>query len=403
MTVQNPTIAFVFPQPLDPVAGGVQRTTWQLGHYFASQGWRVVFISLAMDGHKPPLVGSLHYPAEDVFADRKALKHFLGEKLGNSMPDVVINQTGLNSEPDRTLFELRKAGLSYKIICCFRNNPALFLVNHRYLVRHLLGKESWLLFFIDHPLGWKVLMLWHRLKNMRSFRLALFWSDRFMLLSPTFISELQWYVPDLDESKIVIIPNGFHLPDITGLPPKRKRFLFVGRLQQAQKNILILPVIWAKVLHQLPEWELYIVGDGPDRAELESKIEEMSLERIYLHGKMDPTENYRAAKVFLMVSFFEGFGNTLIEAQMQGVVPVAFRSYSAIDWMLNDGVDAVLVPSFDVDRYAAALVQLATDEDRWASMSAAALSNAQRFSEKAVGDIWQTVLSEVMNEPLVSA
>ena len=403
MTVINPSIAFVFQMPLDPIAGGVQRVTWQLGHYLAQNGWDVVFISLAMAGHKTPSVGQLQYPTEDVFADRGVLRRFLDEIFCNSKPDVVINQTGLSFEPDRTLWELSKAGLNYKIITCFHNNPALFRVNHKHLVRHLLRKKSWLFFFIDHPLGWKVLMLWHRLKNMRSFRLALFWSDRFMLLSPTFISELQWYVPDLDESKIVIIPNGFLLPDITGLPPKRKRFLFVGRLQEAQKNILMLTDIWAKVQLLLPEWELHIVGDGPDRAELESKIEKLSLERIYLHGQMNPTEHYRAAKVFLMVSFFEGFPLTLIEAQMQGVVPVAFRSYSAIEWMLNDGVDAMLVPPFDVDRYVAALVQLATDEDKWTCMSAAALSNAQRFSEKAVGDIWLKVLSDVMNEPFVSA
>ena len=400
MTLQNQTIVFILSMPLDPIAGGVQRTTWQLGHYFADQGWKVVFISLALDGHKTPLVGSLHYPNEDVLADRKALKRFLGEILVNSMPDVVINQTGLHSEPDRTLFELRKAGLSYKIICCFRNNPSVFRDNHRSLVRLKLRKQRWVLLFIDHPLGWKVLMIWHRLKNFRSFRLALLWCDRFMLLSPTFISELRWYVSDLDESKIVIIPNGFQLPDISELPAKRNHFLFVGRLDQAQKNILILPELWSKVQHRLPEWELHIVGDGPERAELDAKIEVLSLERIYLHGKMNPIEHYRAAKVFLMLSFFEGFGNTLIEAQMHGVVPVAFLSYSAVAWMLNDGVDAMLVTAFDVDRYADTLVQLATDEDRWTSMSAAAASNAQRFSEKAVGDIWLKVLSEVMDEHL---
>ena len=403
MTVQNPSIAFVFSMPLDPIAGGVQKVTWQLGHYLAQKGWDVVFISLAMAGHKIPSFGLLQYPTEDVFADRGVLRHFLDETFCNAKPDVVINQTGLSSEPDRTLWELSKAGFYYKIITCFHSNPALFRVNHRHLVRHLLRNKHWVLFCIDHPIGWKVLMLWHRLKNMRSFRLALFWCDRFMLLSPTFISELRWYVPDLDESKIVIIPNGFHLPDITGMPPKRKRFLFVGRLQQAQKNILILPVIWAKVLHQLPEWELHIVGDGPDRAELDAKIEVQSLERIYFHGQMNPTEHYQASKIFLMFSYFEGFPLTLIEAQMHGVVPIVFRSFSAAEWMLNDGVDAMLVPPFDVDCYAAVLVQLATDEDRWTYMSAEAKINAQRFSEKAVGDIWQKVLSDVMNEPLGSA
>ena len=403
MTLQQPTIAFVFQMPFDPLEGGVQRVTWQLGHYFAQKGWDVIFISLAMSGHKIPLAGKLHYPSEDIYADHGALRRFLEVILRNSKPDVVINQTTMLSEPDRTLWQFRQAGLFFKLITCFHNNPALFRENHRQLVRLLLRNKRWILFFIDYPVGWMVLLRWHRLKNMIVFHRMFTSCDRFVLLSPTFISELRWFVPSLDESKIIVIPNGFQMPDIGVLPPKRKHFLFVGRLAQAQKNIFMLPNVWEKVQHSLPEWELHIVGDGPDRAELESKIEQLSLERIYMHGNMDPTEQYRASKIFLMLSFFEGFGNTLIEAQMHGVVPVAFRSYSAIDWMLNDGVDAVLVPPFDEDCYADALVQLATDEDRWTSMSAGALSNAQRFSEKTVGDIWRKVLSDVLNEPLVSA
>ena len=403
MTLQNPSIAFVFYPSFDPIAGGVQRTTWQLGRYFAQNGWDVVFISLALDGHKIPSAGRLHYPLKDVQADSSVLKCFLKELLHRSQPDVVINQTELRSEPDRVLWELREAGLSYKIITCFHNNLSLFRDNHRYLVRNMLRKKWLRLFFIDHPLGWKVLLLWHRIKNMRLFHFALSRCDRFVLLSPTFISELRWYVPDMDESKIVIIPNGFHMPEINVFPLKRKHFLFVGRLEQAQKNIFILPIIWQKVQLRLPEWELHIVGDGPDRTELESKIEKLSLKRIYLHGKMDPTDYYCDAKIFLMLSFFEGFGLTLIEAQMHGVVPVAFQSYSAVTWILNDGIDAVLVPPFDLDDYVDALVGLATDDDRWGCMSAAAVSNSQRFSEKVVGDIWCNVFSDIMNKEEVLA
>ena len=345
----------------------------------------------------------LHFPSEDINGDSRLLKRFLASTFRNHPPDVVINNTDLLSVSDNVLFELRQTGFSYRIVSCFRNNPFLFKDNHRSLVRHLLRNKRWVLFFIDHPLGWMALLLWHRLKNRYMFSKVLSLCDRYLLLSPTFISELRWFVPDLDESKIIIIPNAFQMPDIRFLKPKCKRFLFVGRLQQAQKNILILPNIWKKVQHRLPEWELHIVGDGPDRSELESKIGQLSLERVQLHGQMNSTEHYSVAKIFLMLSFFEGFGNTLIEAQMHGVVPVAFRSYSAVEWMLNDGIDAMLVPPFDVDRYADALVQLATDEDKWTCMSAAALSNAQRFSEKAVGDIWLKVLSEVMHEPLESA
>ena len=396
MTLKKLTIAFVLRQSLDPMAGGVQRVTLNLGQNFTSLGWNVIFISLAIDGHNPPEGTLLYHPTEDVNNNYILLKSFLDPILIDHNPDVVINQTGLPSETDRVLMELRKAGLFFKIISCFHCNPSIFLDNHRNFVRHLLRNRKYILLVIDHKLGWKLLLMFHRAKNKPLFRKAVSNCDRYLLLSPTFISELRWYIPELDETKIVIIPNGFNIPDIAGLPPKKKKLLFVGRLEQTQKNIFLLPEIWKKVQHRLFEWELHIVGDGPDRAELESIIERFSLERVQLHGQINPTEHYREAKIFLMLSFYEGFPLTLIEAQMYGVVPIVFRSFSAVDWILNDRVDALLEPSFDVDRYADELVSLAMHEDRLHSMSLAAISNAQRFSEEVVNNNWCKVLSDVM-------
>ncbi len=403
MIERQPTVALVLPQALDSTAGGVQRSTWQLGHYLARRHWEVVFISLTAKGHEMPRVGTLRYPPVDVFGDRSGLRRFLEETLREGQPSVVVNQIGVTPEPMRTLWDLREVVGHYAIVSCFRNNPAFFRDNYRHIVRHALRKMPWAFSLIDRMIGWNLILALHRWKNRRLFRKALARCDRFMMLSPSFISELRWYLPDLDERKLIAIPNGFQIPAATGQGSKRNHLLFVGRLENAQKNVFMIPRLWKVLQTRLPNWELHVVGDGEDRGELERLAEDSSLERIVFHGRRPPAAHYRDAKIFLMLSAYEGFGNTLIEAQMHGVVPVAFRSYSAIDWMLNDGRDAVLVPAFDLGRFVDEVERLATDKERRREMSAAARVNAGRFSEEMVGEQWHAVLTQLAQARIPSA
>jgi glycosyltransferase involved in cell wall biosynthesis len=393
---RKPTVALVLQQALDSTAGGVQRSTWQLGHYLARRQWEVVFISLTAKGHETPRVGTLRHPKEDVYGDRTRLSWFLEQTLRENTPSVVVNQIGLTPEPMRTLWQLRDVISHYAVISCFRNNPAFFKDNHRHIVRHGLRELPWVFSLIDHEIGWNLILAIHRWKNNGSFRKALACCDRFMLLSPSFKSELRWYLPHVDEDKLIAIPNGFQIPAAPRDGTKRNHLLFVGRLENAQKNVFMLPRLWKILQNRLPNWELHVVGDGEDRGELERLTEDSGLERIFFHGKRSPASFYLDAKIFLMLSAYEGFGNTLIESQMHGMVPVAFQSYSAIESMLNDGKDAVLVPAFDLGRFAEEVAALATDEDRWKVMSAAARVNAERFSEDVVGQQWHEVLSQLV-------
>jgi|GEM_PF-2123060 len=392
------TVALILPQPLDNTAGGVQRSTWQMGHYLSSKDWNVIYISLASCGNRQPLAGHLCFPDHELPPEGNEQRVFLKKVLDEFKPDVVVNQIGVAPEPMKTLWALRGQGARFRIVSCFRNNPAFFRDNHRHVVKNALSRHDWLRVCVDNPLGWSVIVALHRWKNRKLFDQAFSNCDRFMLLSPTFFDELRWYLPDLNESKLLAIPNGFVMPQTNSKEKKLNRLLFVGRLENGQKNVLMLADLWARLQTRLPDWELHIVGDGDDRRALAARIAELGLERVFLHGKQDPTEHYRDARIFLMLSAFEGFGNTLIEAQMHGVVPVAFRSYSAIDWMLNDNEDAVLVAPFDLDCYADEVERLATDDRRLGSMSASARDNAKRFSEEVIGQQWHDLLENLVQE-----
>lgn len=390
------TVAIVLPHALDPLAGGVQRISWELGHALGRRGWTPLFVSLAAAGHHAPRSGTLAHPDAPLADDASAIADFLRPVFARHRPAAVINQIALSRPIADALAALRREGPGFGIVGCFRINPSMYRDNHRHIVRHQLRHRPMLLRLIDHAPGWRALLALHRWRNAPRFRQALARCDRFMLLSPTFFDELAWYVPDVDRSRLAALPNGFPTP---ARPPEaaaqRKRMLFVGRMDEAQKNIFLIPEIWSRIQHRLPDWELDLVGDGPDRVALEARIAARGLCRVHVHGRCDPDGPYRAARLFLMLSAYEGFGNTLVEAQARGVVPVAFDSYSAVRWILNHGQDALLVPPFDLDAYAEALVSLATDPARLAAMRTAAIANAARFSEESLCDRWDAVLADV--------
>ena len=103
--------------------------------------------------------------------------------------------------------------------------------------------------------------------------------------------------------------------------------LSVGRLD-AEKNPLLLAEILAGLRRDDPRWRLTICGDGPMRAELETRLEELGVaDAARLMGYV-PIDNgllqvYRASTAFVHVSWTEGFPQVLVEAFAAGLPVVA--------------------------------------------------------------------------------
>lgn len=378
----------------------MQRSTWVLGTFLRDEGFTVGIASLAQ-GEDPGPQGIQVFGAPspggiEAAANQEALTQW----IRSFRPSLVVNQMGFNPTLSQLVWRLRSE-VGYRVIACYRNNPSWYRANLRHVLReHTRGKgaKRWL---VNNPLGYAAAWVHHTVQNRKVFRESVERSDRYMLLSPTFTDELRWYVPTLKQGKVVILPNQFDVPDE---PPSDKRniLLYVGRLEQAQKQVMLLAPLWQGLSGHLPDWELHIAGDGPDRARLEEEMLRRGLPRVTFHGKTDPHPLYRKAKIFTMLSRYEGFGNTLIEAQAQGAVPVAFNSYSAIQWMLNDS--AVLVKPFDLSAYQERVLALARDARLLEQMSSAAHRNAQRFSNARSGGRWIGVIEELLAErPIAEA
>ena len=108
-----------------------------------------------------------------------------------------------------------------------------------------------------------------------------------------------------------------------GLAPDRFVGVFVGRLHPV-KDVDTLLAAAAMV----PELELVIVGDGPERPRLEARARRLGVERRVSFRGFSPrvVDVLRASDAFLLSSHGEGMSNALLEAMACGLPCLVSRS-----------------------------------------------------------------------------
>jgi glycosyltransferase involved in cell wall biosynthesis len=153
-------------------------------------------------------------------------------------------------------------------------------------------------------------------------------------VSRTVREHLGSFLPEKTE----VIPNG--------IPPARRkwegkgfpenpRFLFVGRLTRLKGLDVVIEALSGLGER---EWTLDVVGDGPQREELEAKVRIKGLdEKIAFHGFRENIEEWMAgAGCLLFPSLEEGQGLVLAQAIQVGVPVIASEIEVLREMMGND-------------------------------------------------------------------
>lgn len=163
------------------------------------------------------------------------------------------------------------------------------------------------------------------------------------------ISHLTWGL----RGRIAVISNP--IPDpIRRDIEQSSDFVFVGRLDP-QKNPMLALDAFAKVADRRLA-TLTFVGDGTLRGALETRVAELGLSScITFTGFVATPASYMAsAKVLVLTSDAEGFGNVLVEALYCGISIVSTDCGGPSD-VLGDNEYGSIVPIGDVDAMARAM------------------------------------------------
>ncbi|MEO1529726.1 MAG: glycosyltransferase [Planctomycetota bacterium] len=140
---------------------------------------------------------------------------------------------------------------------------------------------------------------------------------------------------------------------------------------------------WHHVHESLPAAKLLLVGDGPERQNLESLVRELSEQRKsfsnsieFLGVRNDVGEILRAVDVFSLTSVSEAASLTLLEAMASECASVV-TDVGGNGEHLREGMDGYLVPRGDHGALASRLGELLASGDRSREMGKSAREQVQ--------------------------
>lgn len=385
-------VLFTLTKSINPTDGGVQNTTFKLGKFFTENGLDVYYFSTKQQNHVSSKYGRLFHALEPGGAKNRNNIVQLKEKIHEIKPDIVINQMPYEEALRNVLFE-EKSILKYKLLACLRNSLFSFKNNAIDITKGFV--PALLHRLVETKISENLIQKRHSIKHGNDLRKILDQNDYFILLAPPNKTELNYFIGDYCSEKVVCIPNS--IPSVCNtLPGKKRILLFVGRLNIQQKRADLLLPLWKIVLNHLPNWEFKIVGSGDLLSKLQDEIKKERIPRVSCEGYQKPAEYYKEAPLFVMPSAYEGFPNVILEAQSYGCVPIAFDSYSALGWIVNDQEDSVLVPPFDLNVMASEIKKMALDDGKRITAAEKALQNARNFTIDRVGMQWLTFFDQIL-------
>ena len=221
-----------------------------------------------------------------------------------------------------------------------------------------------------------------------------------------------WLQANTRAKSVVVIPNPIELPLTCSLPrldPAALRnagsrmLLAVGRLS-TEKNFERLIRAFLQALdtpgaaaNQL-NWQLIIVGEGPERSALLRLIEQLGANgKVLLPGRAgNMADWYDAADAFALTSDFEGYPNGLLEALAHGVPSVACDCLTGPRELITDGVNGLLVATNSTTELISALRCLMGDSNLRKQLGSHADITLNAHAIESISARWENVFAQAM-------
>lgn len=202
--------------------------------------------------------------------------------------------------------------------------------------------------------------------------------------------DLQIFKPSLKNKERIKNDLKIHKDAVLGL--------FLGRLNH-DKGVIELAKAFKIAAGICPDFHLLIVG--PDEANMKDTLDKVLFDVIdrvhYVGFTNDPQLYMSSADVFILPSYREGFGSSVIEAAACGLPSIGSNIYGLSDAIVND-VTGLLVPAKDISQLSKAMIRLVTDTDLRLKMGKQALERVKKhFDQKVLAELLSAYYSNLRN------
>jgi glycosyltransferase involved in cell wall biosynthesis len=188
------------------------------------------------------------------------------------------------------------------------------------------------------------------LKRLRTIALR---RARSVVVPSRYLAELAqgWGVPG---ERLVVVHNPAPALDVAPAS-ERSGLVFAGRLTRQKALETALAAV-----AQVPDADLLVLGDGPDRERLERLSGDLGLAgRVRFAGSVpraEVLERLAGAEALVLSSDWENFPHTAVEALSLGT-PLIATAVGGVPEVVVDGDNGLLVPPSDPDALAAAIAR----------------------------------------------
>lgn len=372
-----------------PVYGGGETVTVRLANEFVERGLGV-YVAYTIDKSISPMpykvdkrIKTKRFPnlaRKESEGDVEALRKYIVE---NDI-DIVINQWANK----RLCFKATR-GTKAKLIRCYHISTFYPMVPNGGIKK---------LFYDIAPHVWN----WYQhQKQLKAHKDNIRYCDHYVFLHKYAMEELYAELK-FDRSKVSYISNPATYEDyieLDKIPYKKHEVLYVGRLLEYNKRMTYFLKAWklAAQRNGLGDWQLVIIGEGPDRGMVEDMIKRDNIPNVRLIGFTQPKPYYQEGALLLMTSYIEGFGMAILEGMQNGVVPIVTDSFSATKAIIGNGVDGLIVENNNIPLYTEAILSLINDKERREAMARHAIEKSKKFDVKAIADQWVGLFDRLHN------
>ena len=347
--------------PMNPKAGGAERTIYEVCVRLAKKGHKVTLLTGGWKGCKAEenIDGITIYRYGKSLGPHLALPIFLLK----TKFDIVVNDLG------HAVPWVLSAILSHRNVVFF----------HHLHARSLHGQVN--------PILAKIIM------SIEKCYFVIYRNTPFVTESSTSNADLKNL--GIGEKMIHIIPPGVNRdlfqPIEKAESPTMVYFGGMRRYKRPEESIFLLE----SMIHKITDIKLIIVGTGPQKTHLENLVNEKKLQDyVKFTGRLNEKELAKVvASSWLNIhaSITEGWGFSILEASSAGTPTVAYNVPGVVD-AIENGINGLKVKDGDRDALAEAALEILNDPKKWWSSS---VEVAKKYSWDITAEMWDNLIHKI--------
>jgi glycosyltransferase involved in cell wall biosynthesis len=306
-------------------SGGIQKSSVSLANYLAIIGYDIFLVALYKSNHFFSIYDKVHF-VEPTFDRKKTNRYlyllkimiFLRKQIRKEAPDVIL----AFGEWTNSFVVLSNIGTKIPIFLSDRMSPILNLGRFQ----EFFKKKT-------YPLAKGIITQTSFSKSVLEKKIK--------------------------AKNVNIIPNPVNSIKKIECTPKNC-IITIGRLSK-EKGHLYLIEAFSRIKNY--NWELRIIGDGPERIFLENLVKQKKIEnQVVFYGyQKNFSIQLSESQIFVLPSLSEGFPNALIEAMSLPIACISSDCTAGPKDIIKDGENGLLVQPGNIDDLANAMERLICD------------------------------------------